>query len=83
MNMESNTVEWKRIGLFITFAFGIAWVVALVLYLTGGLVANTYTLVLLSVGYMGAPACAHILTRLVTREGWQGLFLRPNFKQGK
>ena len=80
--MENTIVDWKRVGIFIAFAFGITWVVALVLYLTGGLVANTYTLIMLSVGYMGAPACAHILTRLVTREGWQGLYLRPNFKQG-
>jgi uncharacterized protein len=81
--MENDIVNWKRVGIFIAFAFGIAWFVALVLYMTGGLTATPYTLVLLAVGYMGAPALAHILTRIVTREGWQGLYLRPNFKQGK
>ena len=81
--MNENFVDWKRVSIFIAFAFGIAWLVALTLYLTGGLTATPYTLVLLAVGYMGAPAFAHILTRLVTREGWQGLFLRPNFKQGR
>lgn len=80
--MENNLVDWKRVGIFIAFAFGIAWLVALVLYLTGGPTGGASTLILLSVGYMGAPAFAHILTRLVTREGWQGLYLRPNFKQG-
>lgn len=80
--MENNFVDWKRVGIFIAFAFGIAWLVALALYLTGGLTATPYTLVLLAVGYMGAPAFSHILTRLVTREGWQGLYLRPNFKKG-
>ena len=80
--MENNVVDWKRIGIFIAFAFGIAWLVALVLYLTGGLTATTYTLVMLGAGYMSAPALAHILTRLITREGWQGLYLRPNFKRG-
>jgi len=80
--MNSNLVDWKRIRIFIAFAFGIAWLVALVIYLTGGLAESPYALILLAVGYMGAPALAHILTRFVTREGWQGLYLRPNFKKG-
>lgn len=80
--MENNVVDWKRIGIFIAFAFGIAWLVALGLYLTGGLTATPVTLIVLAVGYMGAPALAHILTRLITREGWQELYLRPNFKKG-
>jgi len=80
--MENNNVDWKRIGIFIAFSFGIAWLVALVLYLTGGLSATPYTLVMLGAGYMSAPALAHILTRLITREGWQGLYLRPKFKRG-
>lgn len=80
--MENNIVDWKRVGIFIAFAFGIAWLVALALYLTGGLTPTPYTLVMLGAGYMTAPALAHILTRLITREGWQGLYLRPNFKQG-
>jgi membrane protease YdiL (CAAX protease family) len=29
------------------------------------------------VGYMWAPALAHILTRLITREGWHDTYLRP------
>src|SRR5574339_664678 len=82
MEMDNPNVDWKRVWIFIAFAFGIAWLVALALYLTGGLTANTTTLVVLAVGYMGAPSYAHILTRLVTREGWHGLYLRPNFKKG-
>jgi uncharacterized protein len=76
IEMENNYIDWKRIGIFVAFAFAIAWLVAIVLYLTGGLTATPYTLVLLAVGYMGAPAYALILTRIVTREGWQGLYLR-------
>jgi membrane protease YdiL (CAAX protease family) len=80
--MNENFVDWKRVSIFIAFAFGIAWLVALGLHLTGGLTPTPVTLVALAVGYMGAPALAHILTRLVTREGWQGLYLHPNFKKG-
>jgi len=80
--MENNIVDWKRVWIYIAFAFGIAWLVALILYLTGGLTPTPYTLIMLGAGYMSAPALAHIITRLVTREGWQGLYLRPNFKKG-
>ena len=80
--MDSSVVDWKRIRIFIAFAFGIAWLVALAIYLTGGLAGSPYALLLVAVGYMGAPALAHILTRLVTREGWQDLYLRPKFRQG-
>src|SRR5690606_28149615 len=35
---------------------------------------------LIATGYMWAPALAHVLTRLVTREGWHDLWLRPRFR---
>lgn len=80
--MNTNTLDGKRISIYIAFAFGIAWLAALVIQLTGGLKESPYSLVILAVGYMGAPAAANILTRLVTREGWRNLYLRPKFKQG-
>jgi len=80
--MDRNVVDWKRIRIYIGFAFGIAWLTALGIYLTGGLAGSPYALLLVTVGYMGAPALAHILTRLVTREDWRDLYLRPNFRQG-
>ena len=81
--MNKSIVDWKRVWIFIAFAFGFAWLVALMLYLTtGGLKPTANTVLVLAVGYMGAPAFAHILTRLLTGEGWQGLYLRPNFRRG-
>jgi membrane protease YdiL (CAAX protease family) len=80
--MNTNILDWKRISIYIAFAFGIAWLAALAIQLTGGLQESPYALLILAVGYMGAPAAANILTRLVTREGWQDLYLRPKFKQG-
>jgi membrane protease YdiL (CAAX protease family) len=81
----------KRIAIYLVFAFGIAWACALIIYLTGGLVDSpelipgtgiSLALVLLGTVYMMSPALAHALTRLVTREGWRGLYLRPKLKQG-
>ena len=72
----NNQLDMKRITVFLAFAFGIAWLIGLVVYLTGGLVHSpeitpgsgiTLSLVLLSCGYMWAPTWAHLLTRLITR----------------
>ena len=81
--------DTRRIIIFLAFAFGIAWVTGLVIYLTGGLTNSpqlfphvSLALVLLATAYMWAPALGNILTRLVTREGWKEVGLRPHFKKG-
>lgn len=86
----STHVDTRRILIFLAFAFGIAWATALVIYLTGGLVNSpnlglpglTLATVLMALPYMFAPALAHVLTRLLTREGWMDTSLRPRFAQG-
>lgn len=87
----TSKLDTKRILIFLAFAFGIAWAGALVIALTGGIVGSpalvpgsTYTLAFLltAIVYMGAPAIANVLTRLVSREGWQNVGLRPHFRRG-
>lgn len=87
----SHNLDIKRIGLFVALAFGLAWAIGLVIFLTGGLVNSpvlvpqmqlTLAAILLAGGYMWAPGLAHLLTRLLTREGWQDTWLRPHFKRG-
>lgn len=84
--LVKTEIELKRIFLYLAFAFGISWTVALVIYLTGGLEASpailpgtpvTLALVLIATVYMFSPAVAHVLTRVFTREGWDGMLLRP------
>ncbi len=79
-------LDTRRFALFLIAAFGFAWVTSLVIYLTGGLtdspvilenVGITLALVLMAGPIMMAPALAHLLTRIITREGWQGTRLRP------
>lgn len=87
----SSRLDSRRILIYLLFAFGISWSVGLFIYLTGGL-TNSPILIpalnlsrafaLIAVLYMPAPALAHVLTRLVTREGWQGTGLRPHFRRG-
>ncbi len=87
--MMNSPLDLRRIALYVLFAFGIAWIGGLAIFLTGGLVNSppigggfTLALLILTVVYMGAPAVAHLLTRLVTREGWQDLYLRPKLRRG-
>jgi membrane protease YdiL (CAAX protease family) len=87
---EPTAMDWKRIGIFVAFAFGISWLTGLVIFLRGGIFESrelvpdsgiTEAFVLMATGYMFAPAISHILTRLVTREGWKNLWMRLDFKQ--
>jgi membrane protease YdiL (CAAX protease family) len=82
-------LDTRRVVIFLGFAFGIAWITGLIIYLNGGLVNSpqiapgvTLALVLMATVYMWAPALGNILTRLLTREGWKDVGLRPNFKKG-
>ncbi len=88
--MKTN-LDTKRITVFLLIAFGIAWGVSLIIYLTGGMENSpeiipgtpvTLALVLTAGLVMWAPALANILTRLITKEGWQNTYLRPHFKRG-
>ena len=87
----SDRVDIKRVGIFVALAFALAWAIGLIIFLNGGLVNSPIVVpalnlslatVLLAVGYMWAPALAHVLTRLLTREGWQETWLRPQFRRG-
>ena len=88
-NDLKTKLDTRRIVIFLGLSFGIAWLTALVIFLTGG-IANSpriggilsFALVLMAVPYMWAPAIANILTRLLTREGWRDTGIRPHFQKG-
>lgn len=79
----------SRIAIFLALAFGISWATGLLIYLTGGLnnspsleIAGLnipLSLVLLATAYMFGPAVANMLTRIITKEVWGNLQLRPYF----
>jgi membrane protease YdiL (CAAX protease family) len=90
MENHNSRLDRQRIGVYLLFAFGIAWLAAYALYLNGGLVQSpeifpgwgvTRATVLIALCYMPAPAFAHVLTRIVTREGWQTLDLRLHWRR--
>ncbi len=89
--MKSSVVDTRRVGIYLLFAFGIAWAFGLWVYLTGGIINSpeilpgtgiTLAIALIALGYMWAPALAHICTRLITKEGWTDTNLRPKLVTG-
>ncbi len=85
-------LDIRRISIFLAIAFGMAWLTGLVIYLNGGLVNSpelipgtglTQALALLAIFYMGSPAVAHVLTRVITREGWKHSGLALNLGEGR
>jgi membrane protease YdiL (CAAX protease family) len=91
MENKSPSIDTKRIAFFLAFAFGISWTTGLVIYLRGGLNGSpelvpesgiTEAFVLLATAYMFAPAISHVVTRLITREGWQEVFIKYEFRRG-
>lgn len=90
-NTRDSKLDARRVYIYVAWAFGLAWIASLVIYLTGGLRDSpvlfpgtpiTLAFVLLAGAVMWSPALAHILTRWLTREGWHGVGLRPRFKRG-
>ena len=84
----NRKLDLKRIYIFLAITFGLAWIVALIIYLTGGLQNSpvlvsgtpiTLAAVLLVSLVMWSPTLAHILTRWLTepvpeRLGWSFSF---------
>ena len=86
-NIMISKIDRKRIFIFVAISYGISIALGLVIYSSGGLF-NRYpnelapSAIPLLQGLMFAPLVAHIVTRLVTREGWSNTLLRPNFRRG-
>jgi uncharacterized protein len=80
MDTRMNT---KRILIFIAFVIVVSWAVVLAVKQSGMMETNpTGGMMLANYIIITLPALANIFTRLVTKEGWGKLMLRPNFKRG-
>ena len=88
--MNLNPENKKRITIFLVLAFGISWLTALIIFITGGLENSpildstsglSLAYLLLAGPYMWGPALANLLTRLITREGNRDYGLKPEVKQ--
>ncbi len=78
MKSETKT-EKKRLFIFIALAVVIAWSVFMLIPILGMTYGQGSSIFILAAA-MFAPALSSILTRLITKEGFKSMYLRPNFK---
>ena len=78
-----NKLNTKRILIFLALVIGISWAVVLLIS-TSSMMENNPTAAMSLANYIiiMTPALANIVTRLITKEGWKHLWLRPNFRRG-
>lgn len=76
--MEDKATK-KRLLLFAAFTFGIAWILFLLVPILGFTYGSLPSVILVAAA-MFAPTLGNILTRWVTKEGFQNMYLRPHFK---
>jgi membrane protease YdiL (CAAX protease family) len=79
----NNQLNTKRILIFLAIVIGVSWAVALLIS-TSSLMETSPTTAMSLANYIiiMTPALANIVTRLITKEGWKNLWLRPNFRRG-
>lgn len=78
MEQEKMIVK-KRLRLFVAMTFVIAWTIFLLIPLCGLTYGKVMSIVVIAVA-MFVPALSSILTRLITKEGFGDMYLRPHFK---
>lgn len=77
--MEEKMTTKKRLILFISLALGIAWIIFLLVPICGLTYGTGWSTLVLAAA-MFAPAISSVLTRLITKEGFGNMYLRPHFK---
>jgi membrane protease YdiL (CAAX protease family) len=74
-----KAVTKKRLILFISLTIIIAWIVFLLIPICGLTYGSGLSIIILAAA-MFVPAFCNILTRLITKEGFNNMYLRPHFK---
>lgn len=84
---RNDDLDYRRLGVFVVLAFGLSWAVAGVVVSQGWHERSPQLLpgislftAVLAGGYMTMPAVAHVLTRALTREGWEDTLVRPRVR---
>lgn len=77
--ISEKSAAKKRLVLFIVLAVVIAWAVFLMIPAFGLTYGKGLSLVILTAAML-VPALSNILTRLITREGFRDMYLRPHLK---
>lgn len=78
MNFDKSA-EKKRLIVFLVLTIVITWCVFMLIPLLGLNYGQGASIAILA-GAMLMPALCSLLTRLITKEGFKNMYLRPNFK---
>lgn len=76
---QEKSPEKKRLIIFVVLTIVIAWIVFLLIPICGLTYGSGLSIVILAAA-MFVPALCNILTRLITKEGFKNMYLRPHFK---
>ena len=76
---QKNILVKKRIALFVGLTYVISWIVFMLIPLFGLTYGGPGSIIIMA-SAMFVPALCSILTRLITKEGFGNLYLRPHFK---
>lgn len=79
MMEQEKLAAKKRLILFIVITIVITWIVFLLIPICG-LTYGTGLAVVITMAAMFVPALSSVLTRLITKEGFGNMYLRPHFK---
>lgn len=79
MEQQDRTMLKKRLIWFVSLTFVITWIIFGLIPWRGLTYGTGITIYIVMAG-MFIPALSNLLTRLITREGFGNMMLRPNFK---
>lgn len=77
--MENN-IERKRLFIFLGIVFTLSWLMVAIIPLSKNRYGSTLSIIILSI-MMLVPAISSLLTRIITKEGFKNLYLKPRFKE--
>ncbi len=78
-SVDFSGVKRKRLTIFVVLSIVIGWAILFLIPLTGLTYGEGASVIILA-AMMFSPALSSILTRLITKEGFKNMYLRPNFK---
>ncbi|MBS1574066.1 MAG: CPBP family intramembrane metalloprotease [Bacteroidetes bacterium] len=72
MTEINNTINWKKINLYILIAFGFCWTIALIMKLTNVEYGSTTSVIIIAGLYMPGPALStFIIQKFIYKEGFK------------
>ena len=80
MDKNLKVMTKKRITWFIVLSIFIGWLIISLIPLFGLAYGEKLSVIIL-MAMMFSPAISSLLVRLITKEGFKNMYIRPNFKR--